>query len=108
MSFPAHLPAALGSAGTSSQCGPRSAGDIRPLCRSGPRQRISADTIYGHLITIDPGPSCAAATGDQCGTAATHSKITTTAPGQTRRSEFELAARSAGLPKLRLSVRLGL
>src|SRR5262252_8148569 len=61
MSFPIHLPAALGSAGTSSQCGPRSAGDMRPLCRSGPRQRISVETIYGHLITIDPGPSCAVA-----------------------------------------------
>ena len=104
MSFPVHLPAALGSAGTSSHCGPRSAGEMRPLCRSGPRQRISVETIYGHLITIDPGPSCAVATGNQCGTAATHSKITTTALAITGRSEFELAARSAGLPKLRFGV----
>ena len=101
MSFPVHLPAALGSAGTSSQCGPRSAGDMRPLCRSGPRQRISVETIYGHLITIDPGPSCAVATV----TSAELPPPTARSPQRhlaiTGRSEFELAARSAGLPKLR-------
>ena len=104
MSFPVHLPAALGSAGTSSQCGPRSAGDMRPLCRSGPRQRISVETIYGHLITIvqdraAPWPQVTSAELPPPTTRSPQRHLATTG-----RSEFELAARSAGLPKLRFGV----
>ena len=104
MSSAVHLPAALSSARTSPLCGPRSTGDMRPLCRSGPRQRISVETIYGHLITIDPGQ---AAPWPQV-TSAELPPPTARPPQRhlaiTGRSELELAARSAGLPKLRFGV----